>query len=87
MRPFLYIFNYILYIFKALASLRAPRGFEFYQVQNVSLSSTKCQFIKYKMSVYQVQNVSLSRLIFFVVFLKQKRYYKDNKKERSLYDE
>ena len=72
MRPFLYIFNYILYIFKALASLRAPRGFEFYQVQNVSLSSTKCQFIK---------------TYFFVVFLKQKRYYKDNKKERSLYDE
>ena len=71
-RPFLYIFNYILYIFKALASLRAPRGFEFYQVQNVSLSSTKCQFIK---------------TYFFVVFLKQKRYYKDNKKERSLYDE
>ena len=72
MRPFLYIFNYILYIFKALASLRAPRGFEFYQVQNVSLSSTKCQFIN---------------TYFFVVFLKQKRYYKDNKKERSLYDE
>ena len=46
MRLFLYIFNYILYIFKALLSLRATRVFKFYQVQNVSLSSTKCQFIK-----------------------------------------
>ena len=69
MRLFLYIFNYILYIFKALLSLRATRVFKFYQVQNVSLSSTKCQFIKYKMSVYQVQNVSLLRLIFSLVFL------------------
>ena len=72
MRPFLYIFNYILYIFKALLSLRAPRVFKFYQVQNVSLSSTKCQFIKYKMSVYQVQNVSLLRLIFLLVFFIEK---------------
>ena len=51
--PFYYIFNYILYIFKTLVILRATRSFSFYQVQNVGLSSTKCRFIKYKMSVYK----------------------------------
>ena len=35
-------------------------------------------FIKYKMPIYQVQNANLSRLIFFVVFLRKKWYYKDN---------